>query len=162
MGAAEESGKGFVMGTNQLGQDIFSRIIWGTRIALIVGLSSAFVAFIIGVPLGLISAYAGGKFDRVMTLIMDSLYAFPGLILAIAIAAVLGPGMGNIIVAIAVLYIPTYFRIVRGQVLSIKQISILKLPIAWALRRYYPNTLYISECHSIGCDHFSVVSPMLY
>ncbi|MFN2144146.1 MAG: ABC transporter permease subunit [Anaerolineales bacterium] len=113
--------KGFVLGTNQIGQDVFSRIIWGTRIALIVGLSSAIVAFIIGVPVGLISGFVGGTLDRVLTLVMDSLYSFPGLILAIAITAVLGPGIGNIIVAIAVLYVPTYFRIVRGQTLAVKE-----------------------------------------
>jgi len=113
--------KGFVMGTNQIGQDVFSRIIWGTRIALIVGLSSAIVALVIGVPLGLFSGFVGGATDRVLTLVMDSLYSFPGLILAIAITAVLGPGIGNIIVAIAVLYVPTYFRIVRGQTLSVKE-----------------------------------------
>jgi len=117
----EEGERGFLFGTNQIGQDIFSRIIWGTRIALIVGLSSAVASLVIGVPLGLISGFAGGPFDRVLTLIMDSLYSFPGLILAIAIAAVLGAGIGNIIVSIAVLYIPTYFRIVRGQTLSVKK-----------------------------------------
>ena len=116
-----ESSKGFVFGTNQIGQDVFSRIIWGTRIALIVGMSSALISLVIGVPLGLISGFVSGPFDRVMTLIMDSLYSFPGLILAIAIAAVLGAGIGNIIVSIAVLYIPTYYRIVRGQTLSIKK-----------------------------------------
>lgn len=120
-GLREAAGSGFVLGTNQIGQDIFSRIIWGTRIALIVGLSSALFALVLGVPLGLISAYVGGSLDRGLTLIMDSLYAFPGLILAISVAAVLGAGIGNIIIAIAVLYIPTYFRIVRGQVLSVKQ-----------------------------------------
>ncbi len=113
--------KGFVLGTNQIGQDVFSRIIWGTRIALIVGIVSAVVAFVIGVPLGLFSGFVGGPIDRVLTLVMDSLYSFPGLILAIAITAVLGPGMGNIIVAIAVLYVPTYFRIVRGQTLAVKE-----------------------------------------
>jgi peptide/nickel transport system permease protein len=116
-----EGDVGFVFGTNQLGQDILSRIIWGTRIALIVGLSSAIVALVIGVPIGLISGFLAGTFDRIVTLIMDSLYSFPGLILAIAIAAVLGPGIGNIIVAIAVLYVPTYYRIVRGQTLAVKQ-----------------------------------------
>lgn len=116
-----EADEGFILGTNQIGQDILSRLIWGTRIALIVGLSSAIVALIIGVPLGLISGFLSGKFDRVLTLIMDSMYSFPGLILAIAIAAVLGAGIGNIIVAIAVLYVPTYFRIVRGQTLAVKQ-----------------------------------------
>jgi peptide/nickel transport system permease protein len=117
----EDAAQGFVFGTNQIGQDVLSRIIWGTRIALIVGLSSALASVVVGVPLGLISGFLGGTFDRVLTLLMDSLYSFPGLILAIAIAAVLGPGLGNIIVAIAVLYVPTYFRIVRGQTLSVKQ-----------------------------------------
>lgn len=116
-----EAGKGFILGTNQIGQDVFSRIVWGTRIALIVGLLSSVASLLIGVPLGLIAGYIGGPLDRVLTLIMDSLYAFPGLILAIAIAAMLGAGITNIIVAIAVLYIPTYYRIVRGQTLTVKQ-----------------------------------------
>jgi len=122
----------FVLGTNQIGQDILSRIIWGTRIALIVGLLSAVISFVIGVPLGLISGFIGGTFDRILTLFMDSLYTFPGLILAIAIASVLGAGIGNIIVAISVLYIPTYFRIVRGQTLSVK------------------NELYVEAARSLG------------
>jgi peptide/nickel transport system permease protein len=113
--------RGFVLGTNQIGQDIFSRIIWGTRIALIVGFLSAIVAVTIGVPIGLLSGFIGGPLDRVLTLVMDSLYSVPGLILAIAIAAVLGPGIGNVIVAIAVVYVPTYFRIVRGQTLTVKE-----------------------------------------
>ena len=117
-GQTEES---FVLGTNQIGQDVLSRIIWGTQIALIVGLSSAVVAILLGVPLGLISGFVGGPIDRILTLFMDSMYAFPSLILAIAIAAILGPGIGNVIVAIAVVYVPTYFRIVRGQVFSVKE-----------------------------------------
>ncbi|GAP08167.1 MAG TPA: hypothetical protein DEQ80_01975 [Anaerolinea thermolimosa] len=120
-GLNEARTRGFVLGTNQIGQDILSRIIWGTRIALIVGLSSAVIAFVIGVPLGLVSGFISGPIDRLLTLLMDSLYSFPGLILAISIAAVLGPGIGNIIISIAVLYIPTYFRVVRGQTLSVKQ-----------------------------------------
>jgi peptide/nickel transport system permease protein len=143
-GLREEGSSGFVMGTNQIGQDVLSRIIYGTRIALIVGLSSAIVAFVIGVPLGLVSAYVGGTLDRILTLIMDSLYSFPGLILAIAIAAVLGPGIGNIIVAIAVLYIPTYFRIVRGQVLSLKQ------------------ELYIEAARSLGAKSQTILFKYIF
>jgi peptide/nickel transport system permease protein len=111
----------FPLGTNQVGQDVLSRLIWGARIAIIIGFSSAIVSFLVGIPLGLIAGFVGGKTDRIMTLIMDSIYAFPGLILAIAITAVLGPSILNIIVAIAVLYIPTYYRIVRGQTLSAKE-----------------------------------------
>jgi peptide/nickel transport system permease protein len=145
IGSIRNEGKsGFVMGTNQLGQDIFSRIIWGTRIALTVGLSSAIVAFVIGVPLGLISGFVSGPLDRVLTLIMDSLYSFPGLILAISIAAVLGPGMGNIIISIAVLYIPTYFRIVRGQTLSVKQ------------------ELYVEAARSLGAKQSTILWKYIF
>jgi peptide/nickel transport system permease protein len=140
----EEGEKGFIFGTNQIGQDVFSRIIWGTRIALIVGLSSAIVSFLIGVPLGLISGFAGGPFDRVLTLIMDSLYSFPGLILAIAIAAVLGAGIGNIIVSIAVLYIPTYFRIVRGQTLTVKK------------------ELYVEAARSLGTSWLKILTKYIF
>jgi peptide/nickel transport system permease protein len=112
---------GFLLGTNDIGQDVWSRILWGTRVALLIGFSSSIIALVIGVPLGLLGGYIGGAIDRVMSLLMDSMYAFPGLILAISIAAVLGPSVLNIIVAISVLYIPTYYRIVRGQTLSVKE-----------------------------------------
>ena len=139
-----ELNKGFILGTNQLGQDVLSRIIWGTRIALIVGLSSAIISFLIGVPLGLISGFVSGPFDRILTLLMDTMYTFPGLILAIAIAAVLGAGIGNIIVAIAVLYIPTYFRIVRGQTLSVKQ------------------ELYVEAARSLGATPFTILWKYIF
>jgi len=140
----EEGDKGFLFGTNQIGQDVLSRIIWGTRIALIVGLSSAVVSFVIGVPLGLISGFVGGPFDRVLTLLMDSLYSFPGLILAITIAAVLGAGIGNIIVSIAVLYIPTYYRIVRGQTLQVKK------------------ELYVEAARSLGTKSRKILTKYIF
>jgi peptide/nickel transport system permease protein len=111
---------GFLLGTNEIGQDVFSRLIWGAQIALLIGFSASIVALVIGVPLGLFASFVGGSFDRYLSLLMDSLYAFPGLILAIAITAILGPSVFNIIVAIAVVYIPTYYRIVRGQTFSVK------------------------------------------
>jgi peptide/nickel transport system permease protein len=139
---------GFILGTNDIGQDVLSRLLWGTRIALIIGFTSSLVALFLGVPLGLFAGFVGGTFDRLLSLLMDSLYAFPGLILAIAITAVLGPSMFNIIIAIAVLYIPTYYRIVRGQTLSVKEevyieaaksIGARSLEI---LRRYiFPNVI---------------------
>ena len=113
-----------------------------------IGFSAAIASFLIGVPLGLIAGFAGGKLDRIMTLIMDSIYAFPGLILAIAITAVLGPSIVNIIVAIAVLYIPTYYRIVRGQTLSAKEELFVEAARSLGaksrviLRRYiFPNVI---------------------
>jgi len=119
-GGAKTAG-GFLLGTNDIGQDVWSRLLWGTRVALIIGFSSSLLSLIIGVPLGLMAAFIGGSFDRLMSLLMDSMYAFPGLILAIAITAVLGPSVINVIVAIAVLYIPTYYRMVRGQTLAVKE-----------------------------------------
>jgi len=115
------SAGGFLMGTNDIGQDVWSRLLWGTRVALFIGFSASIVALVFGVPLGLLAGFLGGSLDRLLSLIMDSLYAFPGLILAIAITAVLGPSVLNVIVAIAVLYVPTYYRIVRGQTLSVKE-----------------------------------------
>jgi len=129
----------FYFGTNDLGQDMFSRLIWGTRTTLIIGLTSALFSSLIGIPIGLFSGFFGGRVDRVLTLIMDSLYSFPGLILAIAIAAVLGPSIGNIILAIAVLYIPTYFRVVRGQTLAVKE------------------SLYVEAARSLGANRFVIL-----
>jgi peptide/nickel transport system permease protein len=142
------SAGGFLLGTNDIGQDVLSRLLWGARVALIIGFSASIVALVVGVPLGLIAGFVGGAFERILCLFMDSLYAFPGLILAIAITAVLGPSVLNIIVAIAVLYIPTYYRIVRGQTFSVKEevyveaarsIGARSLEI---LRRYiFPNVI---------------------
>jgi peptide/nickel transport system permease protein len=110
-----------LFGTDQLGRDIFSRIIYGAQIVLQVALLSATCSLLVGVPLGLSSGFLGGRLDQVLSLIMDSIYSFPGLILAIALAALLGSGVMNVSIAIAVVYVPIFFRLVRGQVLSIKQ-----------------------------------------
>jgi peptide/nickel transport system permease protein len=113
----------FPMGTNVLGQDMLSRVLCGGSIMLQVAALSVLICFIIGVPIGLFSSYAGGFVDSTCSLVMDALYAFPGLVIAIAIAAMLGPGVINMSLSIAVVYIPTYFRIIRSQVLSIKELA---------------------------------------
>ncbi|MFO8037119.1 MAG: ABC transporter permease [Anaerolineales bacterium] len=110
-----------IFGTDQLGRDIFSRIIYGAQIVLQVAFLSATTSLVVGVTVGLISGFVGGWADKAISLVMDSIYSFPGLILAIALAAMLGSGILNISIAIAVIYIPTFFRLVRGQVLSIKE-----------------------------------------
>lgn len=112
----------FPLGTNHLGQDMLSRVIWGGSMMLQVALFSVLICIIVGVPLALVASYGGGMSDKVSSLAMDSLYAFPGLVLAIAIAAMLGRGVLNMSLAIAVVYIPSYYRIVRSQVLTIKEL----------------------------------------
>ena len=137
-----------LMGTDNLGRDIFSRVIYGARVVMSIALISSAFSALAGVPLGLLSGFIGGKLDRVLSLIMDSIYSFPGLILAIAMAAMLGPGIVNMSIAIAVVYIPTYFRMVRGQVLSVKEelyveaAKSLGARAATILRLYvFPNVL---------------------
>lgn len=113
----------FPFGTNDLGQDMLSRVISGGGIMLQVSVLSVIVCLAVGVPLGLFSSYAGGVIDRGFGLLMDSVYAFPGLILAIAVAAMLGRGAVNMALSIAVVYVPSYFRVIRSQVLCIKETS---------------------------------------
>jgi peptide/nickel transport system permease protein len=109
---------------------------------------SVFVCFLIGVPLGLFSSYVGGFFDSTISLVIDAIYAFPGLVIAIAVAAMLGPGVINMALSISVVYIPSYFRIVRSQVLSIKELAYVEAAKSagakWhtILYRYiFPNVL---------------------
>jgi len=117
----EPFGASFVLGTDNYGRDVLSRIVHGAQTVLAIAILAALMSAAVGVPLGLFSGFFGGFLDRVLSLVMDSVYSFPGLILAIAMAALLGPGMLNIAVAIAVIYIPVYFRLVRSQVLSVKE-----------------------------------------
>ena len=117
----EPFGDSFTLGTDNYGRDVLSRIIHGARTVLGIAILAAAMSAAVGIPLGLLSGFVGGSSDRVLSLVMDSVYSFPGLILAIAMAALLGPGMLNIALAIAVIYVPVYFRLVRGKVLSIKE-----------------------------------------
>jgi len=111
----------FPMGTDQYGRDMLSRIIWGGRFILLVAVTAVAICLVIGLPIGLVSAYVGGHVDRTVALLMDSIYAFPSLVLAIMIISVFGVSIINEALAIAVVYIPSYFRVVRSQVLSIKE-----------------------------------------
>jgi peptide/nickel transport system permease protein len=114
-------------GTNVLGTDVLSRVIYGARTALEVVVLAVFFSLLIGLPLGLISGYFGGKLDRVLVLIMDSLFAFPYLLLAIVIAFLLsdkvGQGVLTAAIAISVVYVPQYFRVVRNHVISVREES---------------------------------------
>ena len=124
----------FPLGTTSLGQDLLSRTIAGGGIMLQVALISVVVCSLIGIPIGLGASYRGGYVDKVVSLIMDSIFAFPGLVLAIAIAAMLGPGVINMSLAIAVVYIPSYFRVIRSQVLTVKELQYVEAAIVMGAR----------------------------
>jgi peptide/nickel transport system permease protein len=141
-------GKVHLMGTDNLQRDVWSRMVHGSRTILLVAVLAALMSSVIGITSGLISGFSGGYFDRVLSLVMDSVYAFPGLILAIAFAAMLRPGVINITLAVSVIYIPTFFRLVRGQTLQIKEelyveaaqaIGASRLTILW--KYIFPNVL---------------------
>jgi ABC-type dipeptide/oligopeptide/nickel transport system permease subunit len=108
-------------GTDSFGRDIMSRMIYGSRIALRVGILSVLLALVIGVALGLVAGYYGGVVDAVIMRVMDGLFAFPIIILAIAMMAIVGFGVGNIIVAVAVGFIAPFARVTRGDVLAVKE-----------------------------------------
>ncbi len=134
---------GHIMGTDNLGYDVFSRFIWGSRMALLIAVIATSIAAFIGIPTGLFVGYVGGATDRIVTMIMDSIYTFPGLILAIAIAAMLGPGVVNIALSIAVVYIPTYYRVIRSQVSTIK------------------SELYVEGARSIGAKTMTIIGKYI-
>jgi ABC-type dipeptide/oligopeptide/nickel transport system permease subunit len=107
-----------ILGTDDLGRDIFSRIIYGARVSLIVAVVSVGLAFVLGTLLGSISGYYKGALDNVIMRIMDIILAFPYLLLAIVVVAFLGPSLQNAMIAIGITYVPRFARIVRGSVLE--------------------------------------------
>jgi ABC-type dipeptide/oligopeptide/nickel transport system permease subunit len=108
-------------GTDSFGRDMLSRIIYGARIALVVGIVAVLLAMVIGVALGLIAGYYGGWMDAVIMRVMDGLFAFPIIILAIAMMAVMGFGVKNVIIAVAVGFIAPFARVTRADVLAVKE-----------------------------------------
>jgi peptide/nickel transport system permease protein len=139
---------GHWFGLDELGRDIFTRILYGARISLLVGIVVVGVSATIGIALGSIAGYFGGRIDEIISRIIDILLAFPGLLLAIAMVAVLGPSLTNVVLALTVIGWVGYARLVRGQVLRARELEFVQAARALGatttrilLRHVVPTTL---------------------
>lgn len=138
-GELEGPAAGHPLGQDKLGRDILSQVIYGSRVSLVVGLVVVGISLLIGVTLGAAAGYFGGVFDTILMRIVDILLAFPGILLAIALAGILGPNLRNIILALCVLGWVGYARLVRGQVLAEK------------------NREYVLAARAIGASHPRII-----
>ncbi|MHB1007483.1 MAG: ABC transporter permease [Chloroflexota bacterium] len=111
------------LGTDQLGRDVLSRLMFGARVALLAGLLAVGIAIAVGTLTGLIAGYRGGWLDDLLMRLMDTLWSFPTLVLALAIAASLGPGLTNSMIAIGVVFTPAFARLTRGKVLTVRELD---------------------------------------
>ena len=128
-----------IFGTDRLGRDILSRIIYATKYSLSIGLMSVSIGLIFGTTMGVLSAYYGGLVDTIIMRFIDALLAFPGILLALVVIAVLGPGLFNVMLAVGISTVPEYARLARGKVLSVMQLE------------------YIEAIHSIGGSNIRVI-----
>ncbi len=131
------------LGTDEIGRDILSRMIWGAQASLMAGVVSVAIAVLIGVPFGLMSGYFGGWIDQAISRVTDALLATPFLILAIALAAFLGPSLSNAMIAIGLSAMPIFIRLTRGQVLAVKTED------------------YVEGARAIGLNDFAIISKYI-
>ena len=113
-------GRTHLLGSDNVGRDVLSRLIWGTRISLVAGVVSVAMASVAGSLIGLLAGYSGGRIDNLAMRLMDAVLSFPPLVLALALGAVLGADLTGVLIALGVVYTPTFARLMRGQVLAIR------------------------------------------
>ena len=131
-------------GTSRQGYDVFSRTLFGTRAAWQVVLLATAMSVVVGVPLGMLSGYLGGKVDRALLFFMDTIYTLPGLLLSVTLAFIVGRGVVNAAVALSIAYVPQYYRVVRNHTVSVK------------------TELFIEAAQSMGASTWAVLSRYLF
>jgi peptide/nickel transport system permease protein len=138
----------FLLGTDQLGRDVLSRLIFGARVSMVVGITAVIFAGVVGTFLGIVSGYLGGWVDQVIMRLTDTWLALPALTFAIFLAAITGPSMWNIVIILGLVYWTRYARVIRGEVLSLKEREFVRLAIVagcskWTIMRRHilPNVI---------------------
>jgi peptide/nickel transport system permease protein len=138
----------YLLGTDQLGRDVLSRLIFGARVSMVVGITAVAVAGVIGTGLGILSGYLGGWVDQVIMRLTDTWLALPALTFAIFLSAIVGPSMWNIVIILGITYWTRYARVIRGEVLSLKEREFVRLAIVagcskWIImyRHILPNVI---------------------
>jgi peptide/nickel transport system permease protein len=139
-----------VLGTDELGRDVFSRVIYGARTSLLIGFGAAVLAMTIGAPVGLLAGYMGGRFDVVIVMLIDLFVALPGLVLALVITVMVGPSLQNLALVLGFVMWPSVARLIRGQVLAIREATFIEAARAaggtpaWIISRHvWPNTMRV-------------------
>jgi len=152
----------YLLGTDQLGRDVLSRLIFGARVSMVVGFTAVIFAGTVGTTLGIISGYLGGWVDQVVMRITDTWLALPPLMFAIFLAAIVGPSMWNIVIILGLVYWTRYARVIRGEVLSLKEREFVRLAIVagcskWTIMRRHILPNVINSAIVIGTLMLGVV-----